>query len=169
VEGERLMWAAQDTYSLSSSPADVWDVYTDVSVWSQWSPDIAWAEIDGPYAADAKGRMKFGGLPTTPWTVLAAEGPAAALAAGRGAEPAGKPLTFTSEVRVPFLLRMRFTHRLVGRGDSTDVTEGVSFHGVLAPLLGPILRRRWQRGWPTAMGDMGVMAYERAHRNGAVR
>lgn len=142
------MMAASATYHASSPPEAIWAVYTDVGLWPRWSDDILWAEISGPYVTGAHGRMRFKGLPATDWEVI-------------DADPPGR---FRSVVRLPLgLARLEFDHVIAPGPDGSRITESVDFRGPLAPVVGLLQRGRWLRRWPTAMGQMCVLAYERGH------
>lgn len=138
------MLSAEGVFHSSAAREAVWDVYTDVDLWPRWSDDIAWATLDGPYAAGARGRMKFRGLPASSWRVVAAE----------------HPVSFVSEVDFK-VARLVFDHELRSHPEGTVVWERVRFRGPLGPLVALLQRRRWLRRWPAAMGAMSELAYER--------
>ena len=140
------MLSAEATFHSSAPIELVWDVYTDVDLWPRWSDDIAWASIDGPYGAGARGRMKFRGLPGSSWRVVSTQHPSA----------------FVSEVDFR-VARLRFDHELRPHpGGGTIVWERVTFGGPLGLLVGLRERGRWRRRWPQAMGAMSEIAYARS-------
>src|SRR5205085_6541947 len=40
-----------------ATPEEVWRLWSDVSTWPRWNPDVLAVEIDGPFAAGAAGTM----------------------------------------------------------------------------------------------------------------
>jgi uncharacterized protein YndB with AHSA1/START domain len=56
-----------------AGPERVWRIWSDVSTWPEWNPDVLSIAIDGPFAAGTKGRMttKAGG--THPITLAAVQ------------------------------------------------------------------------------------------------
>jgi len=136
---------AHAEFRASSTPEAVWGVYTDAAQWPRWSDDILWADIHGAFAAGTTGRMRFKGLPATAWEVLAAQ----------------EPRAFRSVVRLPLgIARLEFDHTLEPVPGGTRVRESVDFRGPLGLLVGLLQRRRWQRRWPAAMGQMCALAFE---------
>jgi hypothetical protein len=126
-------------------PAEqVFKVYTDVSAWPDWDPDLHAAGIDGPFTTGSTGwikpikgpRMKTNLIQVTPG------------------------YAFTARSRLPFCI-MDFTHRI----DSADnpalarvsVTHGVTFQGMLAPLFRRIVGSQIEKALPAAM--QGLKAY----------
>src|SRR5262249_7383566 len=51
------------TLETSASPERVWQLWSDVSTWPSWNPDVLSAAIDGPFVSGATGKMttKAGG------------------------------------------------------------------------------------------------------------
>lgn len=126
-------------------PADqIFKVYTDVSAWPDWDPDLRAAGIDGPFAAGTSGwikpikgpRMKTSLIKVTPG------------------------YAFTARSRLP-LCTMDFTHRIETTDDpampQVCVTHGVTFEGMLAPLFRRIVGTQIEKALPAAM--QGLKAY----------
>jgi hypothetical protein len=57
------MTAHGRTLETQASPERVWRIWSDVSTWPDWNPDVLAIEIDGPFASGTTGRMttKAGG------------------------------------------------------------------------------------------------------------
>jgi hypothetical protein len=131
-------------FATVADPDRVWDAYTDVELWSQWSEDIERASLTGPFTVGNSGRVKFARVP---------EGRFAITQLDREAR------TFTIVARLfGGLLKVTFFHELTAVPAGTQITETADFAGVLAPLLGFIERRRIRRRWPRAMREMTALA-----------
>ncbi len=123
----------------------MWEVYTDPGSWPAWTPDIThgcWT-VGTDCRKGSRGEVKFKGLPKGAFEIQAAD----------------PPRTFTTVTRFPIGLRIRFDHRLAATAHGTRIEERISFHGLLAPLVGLIERRRIRRNWPLARrGKLGLAA-----------
>lgn len=123
---------------------DFWAIYTDATVWHEWTPEIKWATIQGRFEPGATGLCKFKGLPKTRFAV------------GRVDEPC----RFVTTMDFRFAL-VEFDHVLVPRGDEVRVTEKMTFCGPLGVVFAWLQRRRIKRTWPQAMRALEAMALSR--------
>jgi uncharacterized protein YndB with AHSA1/START domain len=41
-----------------ASPDQVWRIWSDVTTWPQWNPDIVSMKLDGPFASGTRGKME---------------------------------------------------------------------------------------------------------------
>src|SRR5436190_10217093 len=105
-------------------PGAVWDVWIDVARWSE-SEHIESARIDGEFRPGAVITSKAKGLPRSTLKVTRVEPPA--LWADESTSPG---------------VRMTFDHVIEPTPDGAVLTERVDIRGPLAPLVGPLLRRR---------------------------
>src|SRR5258708_30718883 len=57
------MGAHERTMQAGASPERVWRLWSDVSTWPRWNPDVLSVTIEGPFVTGARGRMttKAGG------------------------------------------------------------------------------------------------------------
>jgi hypothetical protein len=141
------MYPQTGRYATTAHIDDVWDVYTSVKAWPQWSEDIERATLDGPFIAGKSGRVKFARVPEGRFEVTMLEAPRA----------------FTIVAHLfGGLLKVRFYHELTAIPAGTQITERADFTGLLAPIAGFVNRRRLRRQWPHAMRAMTEMAGERA-------
>jgi hypothetical protein len=141
------MYRQTGRYATTADRQAVWDVYTDVSTWSQWSEDIQRATMIGPFGAGRSGRVKFAKVPESRFDVTLVV----------------EPVTYVLTARLFWgLLNVTFDHDLVAIPSGTQITESADFTGLLAPVIGFIERRRLRKQWPLAMKAMTEMASAQA-------
>jgi hypothetical protein len=103
---------------------DVWTFYSDVTRWSDWSPGVEWARLDGPFEVGTKGRSKAPRSPALRFRLTAVD-PGA---------------MFASEVRLPGA-RLFFEHRIEEVGQRVRITHRVTLTGPLSFIyLGTVQR-----------------------------
>jgi hypothetical protein len=130
----------------SDAPIEqVWALYTDVSVWPQWSHDIQSATIDGPFRPGAHGTVDFKGMPNAKYWVRSAV----------------EPTYWASEVNFK-IAKVAFIHRLTPTENGTRIEEQMRFFGALGWLMALIKRGQIRRDWPDAARKLAAMASERA-------
>jgi hypothetical protein len=56
-------WSFEHSADSVASKEAVWRRYADVTQWSDWSPAIEWARLDGPFQVGEKGKSKARGAP----------------------------------------------------------------------------------------------------------
>jgi hypothetical protein len=64
-----------DTITVNAAPATVWEVYTDVDKWSQWTASVSDAHVDppGPLTIGSTASIKQPRFPRVVWTVTEVE------------------------------------------------------------------------------------------------
>lgn len=110
--------------SSTASSEAAWRVWTDVPGW-KGNDLVESAEIDGEFKAGAVIRSKAKGLPRSILKVTRVE----------------PPHLWADEARSPGA-RMTFDHTIEPQGAGIRLTERVVITGPLAPLIGPLIRRR---------------------------
>jgi hypothetical protein len=127
---------------LPAPPASVWPFYTKPQEWKHWTSDIEWADAKGPLQKGARGRCKYRLLPEGAFVIVEFNPPHSFI------------LDWTT-----LATRVRFKHELIPvDAHSTHVREQISFHGLLAPVLGLLERPRIRTHWPRAMDRLGALA-----------
>jgi hypothetical protein len=116
------------TYSYEHSvegPASVetvWELWSDVSRWTEWDESLESVTLSGPFAEGAGGTMVIKGQGPISFTLTSVE-----------------PFVgFVDETSVPGAL-LRFTHRVERVGDGVRVTHSVVIEGQAAEFLGPVV------------------------------
>jgi len=62
---------SSDTVTIEAPPAVVWDVYSDIEHWPEWTASVTTAHLDpsAPLALDSRASIKQPRLPRVTWTV----------------------------------------------------------------------------------------------------
>jgi hypothetical protein len=149
MDGERVSRCRtlSQTFESDASIEDFWAIYTDATVWHEWTPEIRWATIQGKFEPGATGKCKFKGLPATPYAV------------GR----VDAPRRFVTVMDFRFA-RIEFDHVLVPTEGGVRVTEEMTFCGLFGTLFWLLQRRRVKRSWPEAMATLTRMAVNRSQQ-----
>lgn len=102
----------------------MWTAWTDVAGWSAYD-HVESASIDGEFRAGAVITSKANGFPKSTLRVTRVEPP------GLWADQSRSPG-----------VQMTFDHVIEANEDGTSLTERVVISGPLAPIVGPVIRRR---------------------------
>jgi uncharacterized protein YndB with AHSA1/START domain len=130
--------------TVEAPPETIFRIYEDVKNWHTWDPDTQQATLDGPFEVGSRGRL----VPTKGNSV-----PMVLTQAVPGR-------SFTVESKIP-LFRMVFEHELESRQRSTEVIHRVTFTGLLALVLGPILSKQLNAGLPVTLSRLKALAETR--------
>jgi uncharacterized protein YndB with AHSA1/START domain len=95
--------------------AAVWDLWSDPSRWPDWNGRIEGVEIDGPFAAGTKVKLKQKGGGTVHAKLVAVE----------------PPDRFAYEARLPGA-RLGYEHRIAAREDGSEILNRVYITGPLS-------------------------------------
>lgn len=137
------MWAAEGRFTTSLPVERLWEIWTDVDGWHRWADDIVWARLREPFAAGARGRIRYRGFPPMTFRV-------------KSVEPGRAYLT-----EVPLALAtLSFDHRIEDRPEDggVELVERIGFRGPLAGPLGRLQGPRIERAWPGAMERLVQLA-----------
>lgn len=147
MDGDRVsgLRTITQTYGSEAPIDDFWAVYTDATLWHEWTDEIRWATIQGPFEPGATGKCRFKGLPTTRFAV--------------GRVDAPRRFVTTMDFR---FARVEFDHVLIPNDRGVQVTEEMTFCGLAGPLFAWLQRRRVKRTWPKAMAKLTAMALSRS-------
>src|SRR5205807_10535912 len=110
----------------SASPAAVWRVWSDVNHWPEWNPDMNESRLDGPLKLGATGMIntKSGGKHDVVVTQYEE---------GRSFELESTALPGT---------KMAIRATIAPNGNGSRITQGFAPRGLLAALVGPMMRGR---------------------------
>ena len=126
----------------TTAPAErIWQLWTDVAGWPRWDTALVAAQLDGPFAHNARGRLHSKSSPESVFTVVELE--------------PGRSYTFA----VPLLFaELRVRRTLVPTPAGTRYTHEVSFVGPLSGLFGLLLGRQFQNMLPGVMERLRTLA-----------
>jgi hypothetical protein len=128
-----------------AAPAEtIFRIYEDVQNWHSWDPDTKQATLEGPFEVGSRGRLTPTKGNTVPMVLTQ-------VVPGR---------CFTVESKIP-LFRMVFEHELVGLPGGTEVVHRVTFSGLLAVVLGPVLSKQLNSGLPVTLRKLKSVAEAR--------
>jgi uncharacterized protein YndB with AHSA1/START domain len=131
------------TLEASASPERVWRIWSDVSTWPSWNPDVLSVSIDGPFVSGATGQMttKAGG---THAITLRDVDP------GRSFELETSPIP---------LGRFHFACRVQPAGDrASTISQTITIGGPLGPLYSAMMGPRIAEGFEPILGGLKAAA-----------
>jgi hypothetical protein len=134
---------------ISASTSAIFDLYSRVSEWPTWDPEVERASISGPFAAGTVGTLKPKGGPESKIELIEVT--------------AGK--SFAVRCRLP-LCQMTFNHELVRTTSLTTVTHSVSFTGPLSAVFGFLIGRGIKKTLPATMNGLKQAAEKRQRTAG---
>lgn len=125
----------------TAAKEDVWPLYSDVARWSDWSPGVEWARLDGPFEVGTKGRSKPPRSPALRFRLTAVD-PGA---------------MFASEVRLPGA-RLFFEHRIEHLEPGARITHQVTLSGPLSFLYLASVRRNTEQALSAGVDRLAQIA-----------
>lgn len=122
----------------SAAPDRVWAIWSDVSTWPAWNPDVRDVSLNGPFVAGQIGSMTTGA--GTHAIRLGAVVP------GQSFDLVTAPIPATT---------FRFHCEVIPDGDGSRISQGVTMSGLLAPIVGPLMGNRIAAGFDPILGGLG--------------
>jgi uncharacterized protein YndB with AHSA1/START domain len=137
------MAAHGKTMEANASPERVWRIWSDVTTWQDWNPDVLSVEIEGPFATGTTGHMttRAGGRHAI---ALQAVQPGRSFRLETSPVPLGR-FAFQCEVRQ------------AGPGSST-ISQSVTIRGPLGPLYSAMMGRRIAESFEPILGGLKAAA-----------
>jgi hypothetical protein len=139
--GTMASWHAEHTLDTSADPGEVWAKLEEVSQWPEWDAGVTWAELSGPFASGAQGRLKVRGEGALTFRLASVVDRA----------------SFTALVRLP-LATIRHTHDQEASALGTRMTHRVEITGVLGWFYALTRGRRLREGLAPSMRSLARMA-----------
>lgn len=119
----------------TNAPEEVWWRWTEVETWHEWDTEVASAALEGDFNLGAKGNLKPKTGPGSSFTITELT--------------PQQSYTFTTQLPLAKLhVKRSFS------ADRTAFTHEVSFTGLLAPLFGRLLGKRFQAVLPQVMMNL---------------
>jgi hypothetical protein len=106
-------------------PDRVWSIWSDVSTWPSWNPDVRAISLDGPFASGTTGSMTTG----AGTHAIRLEG----VVPGSAFELVTSPVPATT---------FRFHCEVTPDGDGSRIGQSVTMSGLLAPIMSPMMGNR---------------------------
>ena len=130
------------TLDTTAPPERVWRLWSDVSTWPKWNPDVIAISLEGPFTTGSRGSMttKAGG---THKIELADVRPGQ---------------SFTLETSPVPLARFSFECRLAASGSGSRLTQGVSMRGPLGWLFSGMMGERMAEGFKPVLRGLSQAA-----------
>jgi len=132
----------QRSVETSASPATVWKIWSDVTTWPEWNPDVQSMTINGPFAVGSTGTMKT--KQGTRQVELTEVVP------GR---------SFRLETTVIPLTRFAFECQVVAGPDSkTTISQAIRVGGPLGGLVGAMMGAQIANTFPALLQGLARKA-----------
>lgn len=127
----------------SASPERVWRIWSDVSTWPQWNPDVLSVAIEGPFVSGARGQMTTRAGGTHEITL-------------RDVRPGRSFQLETSPIP---LGRFRFECEVRPAGEEgSTISQSVTILGPLGPLYSTMMGPRIAAGFEPLLRGLKVAA-----------
>lgn len=52
------MWTFEHTAVTKANAKDIWELYSNISTWTEWDKGIVHASLEGPFAAGTRGFLQ---------------------------------------------------------------------------------------------------------------
>jgi len=132
------MWTTEHSIETTASPDSIWRLWSDVTTWAEWNPDIERIEITGPFAPGSTIVMTPVGQETVEL---------------RLAEVSGPDL-FVDEADLGEVV-VRTTHRVERLGaERNRVTYRMEISGLAADTIGPELGPKISDDFPETLAAL---------------
>jgi uncharacterized protein YndB with AHSA1/START domain len=128
--------------STTASPGIVWSVWSDPNNWSRWNSGIQSAELDGPIANGAKGKMTTTRGSTHDVTFHD-------IVEGRA---------FSMSMAGPPLTAFTFSCEITPDGTGSTIAQSVAFSGPLGFLFGAMMGNEMARHFKPVLDDLARAA-----------
>ena len=119
----------------------VFAIYTNVSGWPDWDPDVESSQLDGTFAPGTRGSLKPKQGPNTKVQLIEVT----------------QNQSFTVECKLP-LCKMHFIHELKPVDQSTEVTNKLIFTGLLSPIFSRVMGKEINATLPASLAGLKTYA-----------
>jgi uncharacterized protein YndB with AHSA1/START domain len=128
--------------STTASPEKVWSVWRDPNNWSRWNSGIASAQVDGPIANGAHGRMTTNRGSSHDVTF-------SKVVEGRG---------FSMSMAGPPLTTITFNCEITPAGTGSTIAQSVAISGPLGFLFGAMMGNEMAKHFVPVLDDLARAA-----------
>ena len=126
----------------SASPENVWRIWSDMSTWGEWNPNVATMDWEGGFASGSTGVMNTKAGQHHKMQLVDVE-------PGKG---------FKLETSVVPGTKFRFNCRIEPAGAKTNVSQTVEVGGPLGPVMGGMLGPQVSKEFGTLLSNLARKA-----------
>jgi hypothetical protein len=143
---DRLMadWEFEHSAESQAAPAGVWERYTDVEQWHEWSKGVEESSIEGEFEVGSHVISKPPNLPRSRFELIEVE----------------PERRFATKSKIPGGTLI-FEHTLEPTDGGTRITHRASFAGRLSPVWVPLIGRIIKRELPAGVERLAELAIEK--------
>lgn len=137
-----MPWQLEHSATSEASPESVWERYTDVENWSEWSQKgVEESSLEGEFEVGAKGHSKAPHLPKGKFELVVVEPERA----------------FVSKSKLPGAT-LTFEHAIEPAEGGTRISHAATIDGPLQRLWSPLVGRIMGRGLPSGVECLAKVA-----------
>jgi hypothetical protein len=137
-------WEFEHSAESEAPPASIWERYTDVEQWSEWSKGVEESSLEGEFEPGSKGTLKPPNLPKSRFELIEVE-------PERG---------FVSQAKLPGGT-LRFEHTIEPANGGTRITHRATFDGLLSVVWIPVVGRIVKRELPESVERLAELTVEK--------
>jgi uncharacterized protein YndB with AHSA1/START domain len=140
-----MSWQTEYSTESKAPPEAVWERYTDVENWKEWSQKgVERSSLDGDFKVGATGTSKAPHLPKGKFELIEVE-------------PERK---FVSKAGMPGAT-LYFEHMVEPAGEGSRITHRATLEGPLAVVWAPLVGRIIERGMPDGVNRLAKLAVKK--------
>jgi hypothetical protein len=137
-------WELEHSAESEAAPAQIWERYTDVEEWREWSKGVEESSLDGPFKVGTKGTSKPPHLPKGRFELIEVE----------------PEQRFSSKVTLPGATLL-LEHTIEPSNGGSRITHRATFAGPLDFVWIPVIGRMIKRELPDGVERLAELAVEK--------
>ena len=117
------MFTWEHTVVTDADPAAVWELYADVTRWTEWDRGLESITLDGPFATGGRGTLTVAGQDPLDYVLTeVVDG-----------------YSFSDVTEIPGMATLTFSHTISPRAQGCAVTHRIDITGPAAEQMGPMV------------------------------
>lgn len=137
-------WEFEHSAESKAPPGDIWELYTDVENWHEWSKGVEESSLDGEFEPGSKGKVKAPNLPRTGFELVEVE----------------PERSFVSKAGMPGGT-LKLEHTIEAADGGSRITHRATFDGALSFIWVPLVGRIVKRELPESVERLAELAVEK--------
>jgi Polyketide cyclase / dehydrase and lipid transport len=137
-------WTFEHSAESGAPPPRIWERYTDVEQWRQWSKGVEESTLEGEFEVGSKGVIKPPQLPKSRFELVEVE----------------PERSFASQAKLPGAT-LRLDHLIERANGGSRITHTATVSGLLAPVWAPVVSRIIKRELPAGVERLAELAVEK--------